>query len=278
MDGTGLNADATHAQVIDDALGTDVYYATLFETPGQRLRLVAWDRLAETLLDTPLRCQDPGVAHMRLGWWAEACHAASGESPRHPLLAALVRSGDDLPIDGIAAILSACAQRLQAGAVNPGTSTEAVARLGHGTRWRVLAELAAVGDRGDIAEAIGAVQGRLQTVTRLGEDLRHGRCLLPVERLREAGFDFEDVRDPARQAALGVTLAEDLSRWHDEVRPLRVELGRDRGSLSLRIMASCLEAQLRALAADAEQLLTSGRSPSAVYKLGIAVRQRLLPS
>ena len=65
--------------------GSNFYYATLFETPENKITLITFHAFLNELYDVIYECKDPGVARIKLKWWQEEIERLFNHQARHPV-------------------------------------------------------------------------------------------------------------------------------------------------------------------------------------------------
>jgi phytoene synthase len=65
--------------------GSNFYYATLFETPENKIRLITFHAFLNELYEVIYECKDPGVARIKLKWWQEEIKRLFNQQARHPV-------------------------------------------------------------------------------------------------------------------------------------------------------------------------------------------------
>lgn len=79
------------------AAGTNFYYSTLYSPVNIKHNLYALHAYAIELDELITECTDPGVARMKLGWWAEETQRLIDGQPRHPVTRLLVNVKEHFP-------------------------------------------------------------------------------------------------------------------------------------------------------------------------------------
>jgi 15-cis-phytoene synthase len=65
--------------------GSNLYYASLFETPANKKIIITTHAFLIELSDIILECSDPGVARIKLKWWQEEIERLFNNEARHPV-------------------------------------------------------------------------------------------------------------------------------------------------------------------------------------------------
>lgn len=65
--------------------GSNFYYATLFETPENKITIIAFHAFLNELYEVIYECKDPGVARIKLKWWQEEIDRLFNHQARHPV-------------------------------------------------------------------------------------------------------------------------------------------------------------------------------------------------
>ncbi|MCP5145410.1 MAG: squalene/phytoene synthase family protein [Gammaproteobacteria bacterium] len=73
--------------------GSDLYYAVRFTPAAQRPAIAAVEACRHVLSEIPLTTSDPGVARIKLAWWADELARTAAGQPRHPITLAMHAAG-----------------------------------------------------------------------------------------------------------------------------------------------------------------------------------------
>jgi phytoene synthase len=65
--------------------GSNLYYATLFEKPENKVRIITFQAFLYELSEIIKECSDPGVARIKLKWWQEEIERLFNKQSRHPV-------------------------------------------------------------------------------------------------------------------------------------------------------------------------------------------------
>ena len=79
------------------ASGSSFYYSTLYFPPDIKRKLYALHAFNTELEELIIECNDPGVARMKLGWWAEETQRLHEGQARHPVTRELAGFREYLP-------------------------------------------------------------------------------------------------------------------------------------------------------------------------------------
>ena len=82
-----INDSTTQNYCIDKTAkeGSNLYYATLFETEKNKALIIALHAFLEELTNIINECTDPGVARIKFKWWQDEVERLSNKQPRHPV-------------------------------------------------------------------------------------------------------------------------------------------------------------------------------------------------
>lgn len=158
--------------------GSALYYAGLLTEPGIRPQILALHTLEHELLKSLTDIQDPGVARLRLQWWAEEIERAGKGQARHPLSKLLqphivcqTLSGADL-IRAIAMLQ----ESLSLTDRDDQTSLESEYRDHFGPLWRLSAQLAGIDDETTLTASVelGGLHHQLRALLSLPQTLAQG--------------------------------------------------------------------------------------------------------
>ena len=78
-------------------VGSNLYYSTLYYSPGLKRQLYAWHAFAAELEQIQWHCSDPGVARIKYVWWLEEIQRLQSSTPRHPVTRELGRVSSENP-------------------------------------------------------------------------------------------------------------------------------------------------------------------------------------
>ncbi|MCS3902428.1 phytoene synthase [Methylohalomonas lacus] len=160
--------------------GSALYYACLFSDPARRSALLAWHALEHELLKSLTDIQDPGVARLRLQWWAEEMQRVAAGHARHPLGQALQPAfGHGRP--AMMEVIDAIA-RLQDAVSLPdrelASQLDADYQRHFAPLWRLSAQLGGVDSDAalDAAAELGQRHHELRALQALPQTLAQGLC------------------------------------------------------------------------------------------------------
>ncbi len=71
--------------------GSNLYYATLFESAKNKHIIISLHALLYELTDIIHECSDPGIARIKLHWWQEEIERLYQQQPRHPVTRQLMQ-------------------------------------------------------------------------------------------------------------------------------------------------------------------------------------------
>jgi 15-cis-phytoene synthase len=181
------------------------WHATLYAPTGGQVRLAAAFALEAELRDTTRPDLEHGVAHAKLGWWAEEAARLRQGAPRHPITIALDSHGEQArqDADALDEILAATATELAQLALHDEAELDAYLR-GAGAACQRLAIGPAAPSA--IAERFASGCGTMLRLTEIIRDLRqdawHGRVFVPWAWLETEGVDLEQLQGAVPGAGL----------------------------------------------------------------------------
>lgn len=198
----------------------DRFLCALFAPAARRGAIFALTAFNHELARAREAATNPIAAAIRLQWWRDAVEEAAAGKParRHEVaepLAEAIRAGALDP-----AALLAMAEAREAEADEEGLATEAdfVAWLrGTAGGWSAAAgrALGADPEGAEVLRALGAAYGLAGVLRSVAAHAAQGRCLLPRDRLAEAGLSAEaavaDPRTPELRALVAEMAAEGLA-------------------------------------------------------------------
>lgn len=172
--------------------GSALYYACLLTEPVIRPQVLALHALEHELLKSLTDIQDPGVARLRLQWWAEEIERAVNGQARHPLSKTLqpqlvnrTLSGTDL-VNAIGALQDALSLTDR----DDHASLETEYRDHFGPLWRLSAQLAGIDDDAALVASaeLGGLHHRQRALLALPQTLAQGLSRpVPRSELAETG-------------------------------------------------------------------------------------------
>ena len=86
-----VNSDLDDSTALDYCInkaipdGSNLYYATVFETPKNKKIIISFHAFLYELSDIIYECSDPGVARIKLKWWQEEIVRLFNKQARHPV-------------------------------------------------------------------------------------------------------------------------------------------------------------------------------------------------
>jgi 15-cis-phytoene synthase len=173
------------------------WHARLYAPAAGHGRLEAAFALEAELRDAVRPGLEHGVAHAKLGWWAEEAARLRQGGARHPITLALESHGDQAVQDAEALdeMLAAAATELAQLALHDEAELDAYLR-GAGAACQRLAIGAATPSA--ITERFAVGCGTMLRLTEIIRDLRqdawHGRVFVPWTWLEAEGIDLEQLR------------------------------------------------------------------------------------
>jgi len=177
------------------------WHAKLYAPAAGRARLGAAFALEAELRDATRPDLEHGVAHAKLGWWAEEAERLRQGVPRHPITLALGSHAEQarLDADALDEFLAATATELAQLALHDEAELDAYLR-GSGAACQRLAIGPAAPST--IAERFASGCGTMLRLTEIIRDLRqdawHGRVFVPWSWLEAEGVDLEQLRGAAQ--------------------------------------------------------------------------------
>jgi phytoene synthase len=184
--------------------GTVRYWSWLFAAADARAPLLGIYALGaewQALLDP---ATEPGVAHLKLGWWQEEMHRLAAGSPVHPIgryLVELPRAAavDFAPLQGA---VQAAALQVSGAPLERGADLEAHSQALWGEPLALASRLAADGlDEAALSNctrALAAADYLSKAIRGYRREARAGRVPFAIDELLAAGVDNADLAaDPA---------------------------------------------------------------------------------
>lgn len=173
--------------------GSGVYYATRALPTERRRALLALHAFCREIAEVARAVADPGVARLKLLWWASEIDAAFGGRPQHPVAKAL---GPALVAFGLQpapfrSVIDGAIADCEQPAYASFAMLEAQCRAISGTVWELSAAICGYRDPATPASVRELGVGlRLAGIVRdLGADVRRGRLYVPQDELARFAVD-----------------------------------------------------------------------------------------
>ncbi len=198
------------------APGSNLHYSFMYLPQAQRNRLVAAHAFFAEIQSVLLQVSDPGVARLKLGWWAEELDRLYRAEPRHPVTKALLAAGAETAAvrPHLAGIIAATGDELDHDAHPTFLSQQSACRGAGGRLWQCCAELVGYGD--PRVEAYSQTLGcALELSAQIQNFRAHcavGRTVLPKDDLRAHGLSPDDLHRTESPAPLLVLLGKHLQK------------------------------------------------------------------
>lgn len=258
------------------APGSDIYYAIRFAPVDQRQPLTLINALYRSLRDVPLECSDPAVARAKLEWWSEELEKTGNDQARHPITRALNPVFQQQPEAREHFTQVLLASRREVGGVTLDSQADLETHCAQtGARFARLLTLVAGGDRTQqqAAERLGHFLRTVEIIRNLGADLRHERCLLPIEMLAQRGLSCGRLLTTPGREGLNELLRDVASNPRQTYRQTLAGLQGGHAALgAARSLAAMADALLREIERDEFQVLHRRTSLTPLHKLWIAWR------
>ena len=257
--------------------GSAIYYALRFAPREQRPELALTNACTRSLLNIPRECSDPGVAVRKLHWWRDELARARRGHSEHPLIRRLGRLCRQRPLldTHFNQLFQLIGQEITRGTVENWEQLDRHCQTRGSLPARVLTITAGgTEDQQRRAETLGRFVGLAEIIRDLGNDLRHNRCLLPADALRQRGLRAETLHSQEQKKELEELLAETTERYRELYRATLEQLPTGPKpalgpALSLAAMADAL---LREIAREDYRVMHQRISLTPLRKLWIARR------
>lgn len=216
--------------------GSSLHYALLFAGSDSVPGLLAINALHTEISTVADECSEPGVAAVKLNWWAEELQRLRSGNPRHPVTQAMAEaiSRHDLDATVLDELVTGARMDLEYGTYPTFRElTVYCHRLGV-TPAQIAVQICGHEDPGSLAVAhdLGIGLQLIRMLRRLPQHLASGRVYFPEDELSQAGVD----RDQLIAGQAG-----------DEIKPVLTEH-------ASRARAFLDSAEERVAAADRERL------------------------
>lgn len=226
----------------------DRFLVTLFAPPEKRealLALIAFNLEIARIRDV---VREPMLGHIRLQWWREAfAEATAGKPRRHDVLEGLAGAGIHESL--IEQMLES--REIEYSSEPPATMDDFRA-YASGTSGALSEAMAVVLGGGETlraaARAVGTAFGIIGVLRATAFQARHGRVLLPVDVLQEAGASIAAVKELRPASELAQAAQRIASAASTELAKARGhEIPADKALRAPLLLAPLAEAYLRQL-------------------------------
>lgn len=261
-----------------DGMDSDAHYSLMFVPSRRREAIRALMTLSYELRRQSARTQDPAVRQQQLAWWRAELAQLAGGTPTHPAVDALsaVVAQYSLPCELFADVLDGLQMEIQSPRFPDFKTLQLYCYRVSGTLSGLIAEVSGYQSRATLkfARELGVALRLSEIVQNLGQDIRQGRLLLPVEELQQFGVTARELMacdENARVASLiEFNLARAESRLENALAMLPDE---DRRSQRFgRTLARLHLATLAEIRQDGGRVLSRKLSLTPLRKWWIAAR------
>jgi phytoene synthase len=177
--------------------GSSFYYSFLFLPPERRRAITALYAFCREVDDVVDETSDPGVARVKLDWWAGEVERLYGGAPQHPVTLALSAhiGSYDITRSRLIEVIDGMRMDLEQNRYLDYTGLRLYCRRAAG----VVGEMASgIFGRTDpqtlrYADTLGLAFQLTNIIRDVGEDARKGRIYLPIEDLQRFGLTAADI-------------------------------------------------------------------------------------
>jgi phytoene synthase len=258
--------------------GSSLHYALLFASNDAAPGLLAVNALHAEISTIADDCSEPGVAAVKLNWWAEELERLRGGQPRHPVSQAMAEaiSTHELDPHALDELVSGARMDLEYGTYPSFRElTVYCHRLGV-TPAQLAVQICGHDTPGSLAVAhdLGMGLQLVRMLRRLPRHLASGRVYFPEDELEEAGVDRERLVAGHTDETLMPVLAQHASRARAFLDSADERVaGTDRERLQpLLVTAALYRRLLDTIEADGFPLLQRHHHLTPIRKLGLAWR------
>ncbi|HUH92996.1 MAG TPA: presqualene diphosphate synthase HpnD [Casimicrobiaceae bacterium] len=198
------------------APGSSLYYAARVLPADRRRALVALQAFCREVAEVAREVADPGVARLKLAWWATEIDATFGGRPQHPVAQALVPAlrAFDLPQAPFHAVIEGAIADCEHRAYPSFATLEAHCRAIAGNVWELSAAICGYRDTATPASVgeLGVGLRLAGIVLSVGADAGRGRLYVPEDELARFGVDANALLLRRREPGFAPLMAQQAAR------------------------------------------------------------------
>lgn len=258
--------------------GSSLHYALLFASEDATAGLLAINAVHAEISTIADDCSEPGVAAVKLNWWAEELERLRGGQPRHPASQAMAQAISAHALDPhvLDELVSGARMDLEYGTYPSFRElTVYCHRLGV-TPAQLAVQICGHDDPGSLALAhdLGMGLQLVRMLRRLPRHLAGGRVYFPEDELDAAGVDRDRLVAGDADATLTPVLTQHASRARAFLDSADERVaGADRERLKpLLVTAALYRRLLDTIEADGFPVLQRQHHLTPIRKLGLAWR------
>jgi phytoene synthase len=258
--------------------GSSLHYALLFADQATIPGLLAINALHAEISTVADDCSEPGVAAVKLNWWAEELERLRQGQPRHPVSRAMAKAVTDHALDPtvLDELVTGARMDLEYGTYPSFRELSVYChRLGV-TPAQIAVQICGHEDPASLAVAhdLGMGLQLVRMLRRLPQHLSGGRVYLPEDELSEAGVDRDRLLAGHSDEALTPVLTEHAARARAFLDNADSRVAdTDRARLRpLLVTAALYRRLLDTIEADGFPLLQRRHHLTPLRKLGVAWR------
>ena len=186
------------------ALGSSLYYSTLFLEPPRQQALIAINAFRHEIGAIVRDIQDTEPARAKLAWWRMEICSLYEQRPDHPVTQALAEALQHFPIpqEQLLEVIDGYEMDIDQGRYGDFKTLQLYCYRVSSTISVITAEILGCQNRQTLkfAHELGLALQLADIVRHVGLDARHGRIYLPLDELQQFGVTEDDILG-ARQGA-----------------------------------------------------------------------------
>ncbi len=258
--------------------GSSFYYSFFFLEPLRRQAIMALYAFCREVDDVVDECNDPAVAHTKLGWWRGEVAALYKGCPTHPVTKALA---DALPRFNLAQehlleIIDGMQMDLEQARYRDFKALHLYCYRVASVVGLLAAEIFGYGNRQTLkyAHDLGLAFQLTNIIRDVGEDARRGRIYLPIDELERFNVPASDILEGRHSDNFAALMAFQVQRAQQTYDSAFAQLPAEdrRSQRAGLIMAAIYRTLLDEIVRDGYRVLDHRIILTPVRKIWIAIR------
>ena len=258
--------------------GSSFYYSFLFLPPDRRRAITALYAFCREVDDAVDECNDPQLAHAKLGWWRREVVGLYQGAAQHPVTHALQGAVTqfNLPQEHLQEIIDGMEMDLSQNRYLDYKGLQQYCHRAAGVVGLLAAQIFGYQDRQTLeyAHELGVAFQLTNIIRDVGEDARRGRIYLPLDEMQRFGVSAADVLHRRHNDAFRKLIEFQIERAEKHYTQAFADLPRvDRRSQRPGlVMAAIYRTLLGEIRRDGCRVLTHRTALTPIRKLWIAWR------